>query len=216
MSPDNEISSKAELRASRRTLLIIMAIVVIPFLLAYTMWRTGVWMPISTTNKGSLLLPPLHVDELRLKERDGAAIDYQSAAGRWAMIIIGDGVCDATCENALYLTRQVHIALGKEASRVLRYYGELGVELDEQLAATLAEEHPRLVAVNVDREEFSRYVDTRAAEQGLDFDSQVLVQESYILIADPLGNIMLYFTSGHSGKDILKDLKKLLKNSKLG
>ena len=216
MSPDNETSSKAELRASRRTLLIIMAIVVIPFLLAYAMFRTGVWMPISTTNKGSLLLPPLHVDELRLKERDGAAIDYQSADGRWAMIIIGDGVCDATCENALYLTRQVHIALGKEASRVLRYYGELGVELDEQLAATLAKEHPRLVAVNVDREEFTRYVDTRAAEQGLDFDSQVLVEESYILIADPLGNIMLYFTPGHSGKDILKDLKKLLKNSKLG
>ena len=216
MSPDNETSSSAELRASRRTLLIIMAIVVIPFLLAYTMFRTGIWMPIGTTNSGTLLLPPLQVDEIGLKDRDGAAINYQAFDGRWAMLIVGDGACDATCDNALYLTRQVHIALGKEASRLLRYYGELGAELDEQLAVTLAAQHPRLVAVNVDRDEFTRYVDTQAAEQGFDFDSQVLVQESFVLIADPLGNIMLYFTPAHSGKDILKDLKKLLKNSKLG
>ncbi len=216
MNSDNPNFSPAEVRSSRRTLLVIMAIVVVPFLLAYTMFRTGLWMPVDTTNKGALLLPPLHVDKLGLRNWAGDAVDFRSADGRWTMIIVGEGGCEEACKSALYLTRQAHIGLGKEAGRVLRYYGELGTELDPGLATILTGEHPRLVTVDVERGTFVEYIDSRVPELGLDFDSRRLVRDSYVFIADPLGNIMLYFTPSHSGKDILTDLKKLLKNSKLG
>ena len=158
----------------------------------------------------------MHVDELGLEDWSGASLDYQDANGLWTLVIVGDGVCEAACENALYLTRQVHIALGKDASRVQRYYAELGSALDEGLAAALAEQHPRLVAVHADRVKFAEYVNAVTEAQGLEFNVQQLVDESYVFVADPLGNIMLYFTSDHSGKQILKDVKKLLKNSKVG
>ena len=193
-----------------------MAIVVIPFILAYSMWRTGIWMPAGTTNQGTLMLPPLHVDELGLEDWSGSSMDYQDAQGLWTLIMVGDGSCGERCENALYLTRQVHIALGKDASRVQRYYAELASSMDEKLAASLAEQHPRLVTVHLDRARFVEYINAMANAQDLGFNAQTLVDDSYVFVADPLGNIMLYFTSGNTGKEILKDLKKLLKNSKVG
>jgi len=37
-----------------------------------------------------------------------------------------------------------------------------------------------------------------------------------VFLVDPLGNIMMYYTPTHSGKDLLKDLQKLLKASQIG
>ena len=37
-----------------------------------------------------------------------------------------------------------------------------------------------------------------------------------IYLVDPLGNIMMYYGFDFAGKELLKDLKKLLKNSNIG
>ena len=42
------------------------------------------------------------------------------------------------------------------------------------------------------------------------------VAEHFIYVADPVGNIMLYFTPENSLEDILDDIDKLLDQSSLG
>ncbi|WP_197685638.1 hypothetical protein [Vreelandella subglaciescola] len=40
-------------------------------------------------------------------------------------------------------------------------------------------------------------------------------QEPRIVLVDPFGNVMMHYGPEHSGKDMLKDLKHLLKLSKV-
>jgi len=37
-----------------------------------------------------------------------------------------------------------------------------------------------------------------------------------ILVVDPLGNMMMYYHAENTGKDMLTDIKRMLKVSKLG
>jgi hypothetical protein len=37
-----------------------------------------------------------------------------------------------------------------------------------------------------------------------------------LYLVDPLGNIMMYYSTAFVGKELLKDLKKLLRNSNIG
>ena len=212
----NDLSPEEAQQKNRRILLIMTAIIVVPFLLAYTMFRTGLGMPGGTTNQGQLILPPLHIDKIGLRDRDGNALDYQFADGLWTLLLIGEGACDARCQEALYLTRQVHIALGKDANRVVRFYAVKGALTDESTAGLIKAEHPRLVSIAVDDQVLSRYLSNENRAASLPFNSAQLTSESYVLVVDPLGNIMMYYTPEHTGKQMLKDLKKLLKNSKIG
>jgi hypothetical protein len=42
------------------------------------------------------------------------------------------------------------------------------------------------------------------------------VQQPRILVVDPFGNIIMHYGSEHTGKEMLKDLKQLLKLSQIG
>jgi hypothetical protein len=44
----------------------------------------------------------------------------QKAKGRWLLVHRLEGDCDASCEEVLYATRQAHLMLGRERSRVQR------------------------------------------------------------------------------------------------
>ena len=43
-----------------------------------------------------------------------------------------------------------------------------------------------------------------------------LASQSYILLVDPVGNVMMYYTDENTAKDIITDLETLLKYSSLG
>ena len=46
--------------------------------------------------------------------------------------------------------------------------------------------------------------------------TEFFVMGEGIYLVDPLGNIMMYYAKDFVGKQLLKDLKKLLKNSNIG
>jgi len=194
-----------------------LAMVVVPFLAAYVMWTTGIGMPVSTTNKGELISPPLHVDGLTLETAEQKRVDHRFSEGRWVLMVAGNGECNELCQNALYLGRQVHIALGREAHRVVRYYVELADTVDAELEEQLNSEHPKLVLLKAKQPAFVSYFDGLVKHPGsADLKTSSVLGQGLLFVIDPLGNIMLYFTPEHSGKDILADLERLLSASKVG
>jgi hypothetical protein len=172
---------------------------------------------LGTANRGTLVQPPRQIDEAVLLNQNGAPIRYADLERRWTMLIPGVGEqCDAICENKLYLTRQVHLALGKGFNRLSRLYlsetrvvdTELTVqELSDQrpapasFASLLAEEHRGLKALTLEAGTYSGLF----AEYGDDPSTWYLV--------DPGGWVMMSYNSDVTYKEVISDLKFLLKNS---
>ncbi|MBB3063595.1 hypothetical protein [Microbulbifer rhizosphaerae] len=181
----------------------VIASVVLPMLAAYIVFRTGIGMPEGTVNQGELLQPPRSIEHLPLLKPSGTRLDLLSESPRWRYLILPGGDCTAECEKLLYTTRQVHIRLGEKADRVERLLVS-ATPLSEERRAQLREQHPRL--------RFA--VQESAALDGLLRDTNhPRLERVSTLLVDQRGFAMMVYDNHHSGNQLLKDIKRLLKYS---
>jgi hypothetical protein len=185
--------------------LLLMLVVALPMIAAYTIYHTGWGMPEGTVNKGTLLAPPLALSELAPHEQ-GERWDLTQEPKRWRYVIPGNAKCDKTCMDNLYLTRQVHIRLNEKAERVERIYLLLDDALSPELAAHIKAQHPLLRVMTVNRADFTQ------ALQSSNFSDDPVAAGRYFLM-DQEGFLMLTYTPEHTGGELLKDVKKMLKTS---
>ncbi len=184
-------------RRSRMKLLLIAGIVVIPILAAYTiMFFKSEWIPTGTTNNGTLVSPSVSIAELGLAE---------SLPDKWVLMHPTAESCDVECQEMLYLSRQVHTALGKETSRVERYLVTRR-EISPDYLELLETEHGSMGRLQLKPGELETLLP----------NIKDLYQAEYVLLIDPNGNIMMYYTREQSGKPMMRDLKHLLRISKIG
>ena len=123
-------------------------------------------------------------------------------AGKWTLLYIGDGRCDDACRTALVFGRQSRLALNNEMTRVQRVFLATGNCCD---TAYFAREQARLVALDAYAPEAAALLAQFPGERA-----------HTLYIVDPLGNLMMSHDASHTTKDLLSDLKKLLKLSHIG
>ena len=206
MTKDTEqpmVSTTAQQPTGNRGRLQALFILMLPvtlMVLATWMYYAGVWLPSGRVNNGELIMPPVNLSAMAAQDEAGHLLDVESLDGEWGMLILAGSDCTESCANALYLSRQVHIALGRNVTRMNRYLVGEGIALsDEQ-----KREHPGLKTLKVDLAAVKKQLPAS------------ITGENPILLVDPLGNIMMHYGPDHTGKQILKDLEKLLKASKIG
>jgi hypothetical protein len=173
---------------------------------------------LGTANRGTLVQPPRQLNELVLRDEMGTAVAVSELEPRWAMVIPATGGrCDESCEKALYVTRQIHVAMGKEFNRLRRLYISDHSVHDTQLSvSTLSDGRPAPVA--------TAFADHLSAEHK-DLQSLVVSKEDYAklfpergadastwYLLDPAGWIMMSYNDQVPYKDVISDLKFLLKN----
>nr|MDT0253449.1 hypothetical protein [Endozoicomonas sp.] len=195
-----EIIAKPK-KNSRLQLALVVLIPSIAMAMAWLMYFTGLGVPDGRTNKGELLLPPAQFSALNLQDGD-ATVDPDDTEGLWRVVVFGSTRCnESQCQESLYKTRQVHIALGKDADRITRFYIAPGKpEPSDQLES----EHPGIYWLKADNKNIQKTL-------GL-----LQWPENRIFIIDPFGNLIMGYQVGQPGGDLLKDLKKLLKASNIG
>lgn len=186
----------------RRTLLILAAMFFTPVIVAFAMYYGGVWRPSGSASKGVLIDPARPLTVAGLRAADGAAAPDSVLAGKWTLIYIGDGACDAACERALVFGRQSRLALNNEMTRVQRVFLATGNCCDTAYFTT---EHPGLIALDASSPEAQALVAQFPAERA-----------DTLFIVDPLGNLMMRHDASETTKGLLSDLKKLLKLSHIG
>ncbi len=168
---------------------------------------------LGTANRGSLLQPPRQLDDSALLDEDGYAFKYRDLEPKWTMLVPSSGAsCGVECERSLYLTRQIHVAMGKDFPRLRRLYvgdarvgdtpvsGENGMDramLDELLATEHRGVRTAVATASVQQALFSEYQDDR----------------STWYLVDPAGWVMMSYNGEIDYKDVISDLKFLLKNS---
>ena len=153
------------------------------------------WRPGDTTNRGELLQPVVALGDSTLD----TAVDAPLFKGHWSLIYLERGRCDAACQDRLVRIRQIRLATGSEADRVQRVFLSDGPMPDPDW---LAAGHAGLITARPARDTV--------------FAARIEALDSGFFIADPLGNLILSYPLSTQAKPIYEDLKKLLRNSRIG
>lgn len=203
---ETEGPTPGQTRNGRRTAFLLFALGFGPMILATIMFYTGWLNPAGHTNQGALIAPTVPVAALNLETLSGEPFAERFSAGQtdpqW-LLVIAAGDCGSRCEELLYLARQANIALGKNADRVSR--AAVVGSITEDFAARWPTEYPLM----------ERLVPASGAAP--DWPAGINPEtEPRTMLIDPFGNVMMHYGPENSGKDILKDLKHLLKLSQVG
>ena len=197
--------------SSRQALVLLGLLFMTPAFVAWVMHNSSEqgWRPEGTTNRGTLVHPArpltLPVDMMIAGQ---AASDYLQ--GKWTLLYIGDADCDAVCNENLYKMRQIRTAQNENMRRIQQLYLVRDEAIPAPLTALLANDYKDTA------------VTLMAADQVQQIAPYFLIDgvsmqaEERVYIIDPLGNLMMYYPPDADPGGMLKDLKKLLKYSKIG
>lgn len=196
----------------RWKLFIVLAVCAAPMIASYLAYY--VIKPEGRTNYGTILdprlypMPELHARLLGASDaNDTNNADKQNGLmayrGKWIMLTIDSGSCDAACQKKLYDLRQLRLAQGKEMDRIERVWAVV----DEQAVDTLLlREYDGMHVLKADADALRKWLPT---EDG----SQI---SEHIYMIDPLGNLMMRFPKNADPNKIKKDISKLLRASAIG
>jgi hypothetical protein len=172
-------------------------------------YYTGIGMPHGTTSKGTLISPPLQINEVTLTNVDNQTVKFSNPAHQWTFMQIGESDCDDICSKTLWQTRQTHIALGKYQGKIRRVYLNVGASITPSFSALLAQEHPDVTVINANQMQLNKlFADTVPAIN--------VYSPGLLYVVDPRGFIMLYYTEMMAEdklryKDVIADMKHLLR-----
>ena len=166
---------------------------------------------LGTANSGEILANPVNIRNQPFTASDGSETSLDALEPKWTFMVVNSGdICDAACSELLYLTRQIRIAIGRVFQRIQRVMvvdapanaiqieGDSAAEGATPLSDIIESEHP----------------DVRVWQMG----AQPVVPERHVAenawyLVDPSGWVMMRYASEVSYKDVIGDLKFLLKNS---
>ena len=186
----------------RRQLLKVAAVFLLPLVAAFALYYGKLWRPTGSSSKGELIAPARPLMVAGLRHADGTPADANPFQDKWTLLYIGDGACDADCRTALIFARQSRLALNNEMTRVQRVFLATGNWCANDYFKA---EHPGLIALDA------------ASPAAQPLLAQFPAERAHALfIVDPLGNLMMRHDASHTSKDLLEDLKKLLKLSHIG
>lgn len=187
----------------RLALVVIAAMFVLPLLLAWLMYSGNIdYNPVDTRNLGELVQPPVPVELESLQSADGGGPAIEELQGHWVLVYALPESCGASCIDDVTALRQVHRASGKNQARIQILL--LGPEPDLSLQDIYRSFH----LASDPTGQFRARLDGIAGEYGAP-------SAGSLYLADPLGNIMLFYAAGFDANDLKKDLKRLLTWSKL-
>jgi len=192
---------------SRRPFLLVLTLFVAPLLLAFVIYYGLNWRPSGMTNNGQLVSPVIPLPASALTAPDGQLLAPQLLHGKWTLVYVGNGACTQPCRDALLVTRQVRLLLGKDMTRVQRlflYSGSCDAEY-------MAREQSGLVLASLDNE-----VGQNLLKLFPIYSSVPVLEAQRLYIIDPLGNLMMSYAPQADARGVLADLKKLLSLSHIG
>jgi len=130
------------------------------------------------------------------------ALDAGFFRGHWTLLLWGGADCGLDCEAGLFKMRQARLALGRHRTRVRTAYLLAPGEPFQIRPPQLLRRHPRLAVARLDGD--ARVVRALSA----------LAPGVYIV--DPNGNLMMGYAANATARGITRDMKHLLRASRIG
>jgi len=182
---------------ARVQMLLIASVFFGPLAIATYMYYSGSFQPAGRTNHGALLQPIVNVAEALPESELVVAGD-----GSWLLIYSNLGECGTDCKNALFTIRQSRVMLGNESNRLLRVFLH-------------GESAPDTVFLEAEHAGLKSLIDSGLSALLHNKKPAKLPDGGYFLM-DPLGNLVMYFEPEIDPSDMVEDIKRLLKLSRIG
>lgn len=160
--------------------------------------------PQGRNNYGDLLDPRRYpIPDLAATTLDGKPASLKDYRGKWILLDVGSGDCDAACEKRLYYTRQLRLAQGKEMDRIERVWL---ITDDKPVDTMLIREYDGMRMLRADAAKVNAWLPAQAGA----------TPAEHMYIIDPLGNLMMRFPRDADPNKVKKDIAKLLRASSIG
>jgi hypothetical protein len=180
-------------RNGRKKMLLVALLCAAPIVAAY--FAYFFWPPHKQMNYGDLL-PVQPLPEGRLELLEGKPFRFAALKGKWVMVSIDSGDCNAACANKLMIMRQLRLMQGADMDHIERVFL---ITDDLPLTTLLIREFDGTQMARVrDRKFIDAFPATDAPEQ-------------HIYLVDPYGNLMLRFPANPDPPRMKNDLQRLLK-----
>jgi hypothetical protein len=202
------MSEESSNKKSKIVPILVILAFISPVLLSWMVFNyTDIVEKRGTSNHGDLVIPPRPIEDLAMIDPVNAD-RKESLHGKWSMLYVAD-TCDATCMENVYRMRQIHMMMDKHSLRVQKVLFLTGQSANA-LSAEMADYAGQQV-INTDLINIDSLLDKFRLKSS---DDPVTMHRLYIV--DPLGNLMMKFESDANPRDIMSDLKKLLRASRIG
>jgi hypothetical protein len=187
----SEAKTPVNRRRGRLQLLLILLGVVGPMILATGMYKLQFWVPEGRSYHGELIG----------NGQTRADIGVPAQENRWQLLVTAPKDCSVDCQQLVYLARQIQIGLGRDASRASHALA-IAQPLNSDYETKLQREYPQLQRYSLDSPTYIKGARSNDIP--------------HLWIIDPHGNLVLRYDPTVKGKDLLNDLRHLLKLSNIG
>jgi len=200
----------ADTRALRsrnlRTLGALAALFFLPLVASAWLYYGMSWTPGGHVNHGDLIRPPRPLPSVAMAavpQSAPAGSDPILFRGKWTLVYVGDGRCDASCRATLYVMRQTRLALGAEMPRLARVFLVTGNCCARDY---LARQHAGITVLEAASNAGARVLSQFPAGD----------RAHTLFVVDPLGNLMMRYDVRREPGGLLVDLRRLLELSQIG
>lgn len=192
------------------TLTLLVAIFVLPIVIAWFMYEHPNSVEEKKLNFGELITPPFSISLLKLYNDKGSLLKYKTIAnGKWTLLLLNPGPCDKDCEKKLFFLRQIQRASGKNRDRVQRIVlSYLGAQ-SRQLTETIQRHYKKTEILLTDKNQFEKIIKHH-------INHAYATEPGTVYIIDPFGNVIISYKRNNDPMNIYKDLKRLLRLSQIG
>ncbi len=195
----------AEQWRGRRILLLFVLVTLLPTLAAGLLYWSG-WQPQGRNlSFGELLDPVRPLPEIALHSTGGGVKSPSALRGKWLLLAVLDRPCGEACRAMLHAMQQIRLAQGDHMRRVERV-----VILDQRRKnelAGLASDFRGMQIYLSDGKALSVLARTMA-----DADQNVAER---LFIVDPRGDLVMRYPSAANANGVSRDLKRLLRLSRV-
>ena len=199
--PMRPATDAAAQQRSRWKLYLVIAICAAPVLASYYAYYFV--RPEARSNYGELIDPQRPMPSLHLTMLDGRPFDAAALRGKWLLLMVAGGGCDASCTDRLYHMRQVRLTTGKDRDRVERVWL---VPDAAPLPTQVIRDYDGTRMLRADPVEIASWLALASSSRDAD----------RLYVVDPLGNLMMRFPVEADPNKTKRDLAKLLRASRIG
>lgn len=186
-------------RTNKKKLSLLMAIMIAPIALSYMLFYWGA--PSTSVNYGELLKVEQALPNTGLHKINGEAFNIGQLRGKWVMLAVDSGECGELCREQLYYMRQVRLMQNKKMDRIERVWL---IDDNKAPANGIKEDFKGTIFINAQESKLLKEIPAKIS------------QRDHIYIIDPIGNLMMRFPKNIDPAKMAKDIKRLLKVSRIG
>ncbi len=195
MRAASDMSESGGVRGSRLEGWLVVAAFLGPLVLAVGWYALRDVLPVPAPRvEGTLIVPARPIESFAAVTAEGESVAADFFRGRWSLVYVAGADCDLQCQALLFKARQIRLSLGRDLPRV-RW---LVLAAPQWNGPRIGGEEPPTL-----------YVAALPTAFGPE-------AEGRLFVVDPHGNVMMRYGPDSDVRGMQRDLKRLLKVSKIG